>query len=93
MESLRRAGDNRLRVWIKYENDRVDEHGVAATLVYEELDCARDWHTPYSLVQYSADGRILNSSRGTDADAEPIIPDSLLMGIMPFTCAAGGMSH
>lgn len=26
-------------------------------------------------------------------DAEPIVPDSLLSGIMPFTCAAGGMQH
>jgi hypothetical protein len=29
MDSMRRAGPNRLRAWIKYANDRPDERGVA----------------------------------------------------------------
>jgi hypothetical protein len=42
---------------------------------------------------YDARGNVLSSEKGKPDDAEPIVPDSQLSGIMPFTCAAGGMQH
>lgn len=93
MDSMRRAGPNRLLAWIKYANDRPDAQGVAETLVYERLECDRDWHSTISLMMYDARGNVLTSEKGNADDAELIVPDSLLSGIMPFTCAVGGMPH
>jgi hypothetical protein len=93
MESMRRAGAHALQTWIKYQNDRPDRAGVAVTLVFEKLECDRDWHTTILIMNYSDAGKVLSSLSETPSQAEPIVPDSLLAGIMPFTCAAGGLQH
>lgn len=92
MDSMTSAGPGRMRTWIKYSNDMADEKGLKQTLVYEQFDCARRYHSTISLYAYAADGHIIYSSGGKAEDEEPIIPDSLLAGILPFTCAAHGLS-
>lgn len=91
MDSMVSAGPDRMRVWIKYRNDNPDSDGVQETLVYEQLDCARRLHATMSLVRYSADSRVMSNDKGSASDNEPIIPDSLLAHILPFTCAAHGI--
>jgi hypothetical protein len=90
MDSMTSAGPGRMRTWIKYRNDKPDRKGIKETLVYEQLDCARNYHSTISLYSYAADGHIVDSSGGRAE--EPIVPESLLAGILPFTCAAHGLS-
>jgi hypothetical protein len=90
MESIRRAGDGVMEVWIKYKNDRLDDAGSIESLIYERLDCRRNWHAAISIMRYGREGKLVYSSK-SKPDMEPIVPDSLLAGMMPFTCAAGGM--
>lgn len=85
------AGPGRMRTWIKYRNDKADAQGVQESLVYEQLDCARSYHSTMSLYRYASDGHIVSSDGGSADDEEPIIPDSVLAGILPFTCAAHGL--
>jgi hypothetical protein len=85
------AGPARMRTWIKYRNDKADAQGVQETLAYEQLDCARSYHSTMSLYRYGSDGHIVSSDLSSGDDEEPIIPDSVLAGIVPFTCAAHGL--
>jgi hypothetical protein len=92
MDSMVSAGPGRMRTWIKYRNDKPDAHGVKESLAYEQLDCTRSYHSTISLYRYAADGHIVSSATGNAEEEEPIIPDSLLAGILPFTCAARGLT-
>ena len=91
METVRRVDDGVMEGWIKYANDRADESGAMETLVYERLDCHRNWHASISLMKYDRAGKVVFAGKAKPEDMEPIIPNSLLAGMMPFTCAAGGM--
>jgi hypothetical protein len=91
MDSMVSAGPGRMRTWIKYRNDRPDADGVKESLIYEQLDCARSYHSTMSIYRYAADGHIISSDKGSADDEEPIVPDSFLAGILPFTCAAHGL--
>jgi hypothetical protein len=90
MNSMHQAGPHQLEVWLKYANAPLP-HGVAKTLVYEHLHCDTNEHATMSLMAYSADGRVLDAQRGPKDDSAPIVPDSVLDGVMPFLCAAGMM--
>ncbi|UVO54048.1 surface-adhesin E family protein [Sphingomonas sp. SUN039] len=91
METIRRAGDGMIDVWFKYDSDVPDQKGVIQSLVYERLDCRRNWHSTVLLLNYNSARQVVYQSKGKPEDLEPIIPDSLLAGMVPFTCAAGSM--
>jgi hypothetical protein len=91
MDSMVDAGPGRMRTWIRYTNDKPDANDVKEWMIYEQLDCARSYHSTMSLYSYAEDGHIISSEKGSTADEEPIIPDSILAGILPFTCAAHGL--
>jgi len=91
MDSMIDAGPGRIRTWIRYRNDRPDQNGILESLAYEQLDCARDFHATISLFNYSVDGHVVSSEKEEAEDEDPIIPGSILAGILPFTCAAHGL--
>jgi hypothetical protein len=91
MDSMTGAGPGRMRTWIKYRNDKPDSEGVQESLVYEQLDCIRHLHSTMALVRYSPTGAVISDDQGSAEESEPIIPDSVLAGILPFTCAAHGL--
>jgi hypothetical protein len=92
MDSMTSAGPGKLRVWIKYHFDGVGPKNVKESLVYEQLDCARKYHSTISLYSYAPDGHVVLSEKGNADDEEPIIPDSILDRMLPFTCAAHGLN-
>jgi hypothetical protein len=85
------VGPGKMRTWIKYRYNGVGPKNVKESLVYEQLDCARHYHSTISLYSYAPDGHIVLSGSGKPEDEEPIIPESMLAGILPFTCAADGL--
>lgn len=91
MDSMVSAGPGKMRTWIKYRYNGVGPKNVKESLVYEQLDCARHYHSTISLYSYAPDGHIVLSEIGKPEDEEPIIPESMLAGILPFTCAAHGL--
>lgn len=91
MDSMTSAGPGKMRTWIKYRYNGVGPKNVKESLVYEQLDCARNYHSMISLYSYAPDGHIVLSDSGKPEDEEPVIPESMLAGIMPFTCAAHGL--
>ena len=92
MDSMTSAGPGKMRTWIKYHYNAIGPKNVKESLVYEQLDCARNYHSTISLYSYGPNGQIVLSGRGKAEDEEPIIPESMLAGILPFTCAAHGLS-
>ena len=92
MDSMANAGPGKLRTWIKYRWSTVGPKNVKESLIYEQLDCARRYHSTLSLYSYAPDGHIVLSETGKPEDEEPIIPESMLAGILPFTCAAHGLA-
>ena len=92
MDSMTSAGPGKMRTWIKYHYNGIGPKNVKESLVYEQLDCARNYHSTISLYSYGPDGRIVLSDSGRAENEEPIIPESMLAGILPFTCAAHGLS-
>jgi hypothetical protein len=92
MDSMISAGPGKMRTWIKYHFNRLGAKNVKESLVYEQLDCARNYHSTISLYSYGPNGQIVLSDSGRAEDEEPIIPESMLAGILPFTCAAHGLS-
>jgi hypothetical protein len=91
MDSMISAGLGKMRTWIKYRYNGVGPKNIKESLVYEQLDCARNYHSTISLYSYAPDGHIVSSDAGKPEDEEPIIPESMLAGILPFTCAAHGL--
>ncbi len=91
MDSMVSAGPGKMQTWIKYRYDGVGPKNVKESLVYEQLDCARHYHSTISLYSYAPDGHIVLSESGKPEDEKPIIPESILAGILPFTCAAHGL--
>lgn len=91
MNSMVDAGPGRMRTWVKYASSVPDGDGVSDALIYEQLDCYRRVHTTISLVRYARDGHIISNDSGDASEEQPIIPDSILAGILPFTCAAHGI--
>ena len=92
MDSMTSAGPGKMRTWIKYHYNGIGPKNVKESLIYEQLDCARNYHSTISLYSYGPDGQIVLSYSGKAEDEEPIIPESMLAGILPFTCAAHGLS-
>jgi len=92
MDSMISAGPGKMRTWIKYRYNGVGPKNVKESLIYEQLDCARSYHSTISLYSYAPDGHVVLSESGKPEDEEPIIPESILAGILPFTCAAHGLS-
>jgi hypothetical protein len=91
LHSMVGAGPGRMRTWIKYQNSK-SSRGIKETLVYEQIDCVHRVHAEISLFSYAAGGHIVKSEKGNAESEDPIIPDSLLAGILPFTCAAGSLA-
>jgi hypothetical protein len=92
MDSMTSAGPGRMRTWIKYHYNGIGPKNVKESLVYEQLDCARTYHSTISLYSYGPSGQIVLSGSGKAEDEKPIIPESTLASILPFTCAAHGLS-
>ena len=92
MDSMIGVGPGKMRTWIKYLYNGMGPKNAKKTLVYEQLDCARNYHSTISLYSYGANGKIVLSASGKAEDEEPIIPETILAGILPFTCAAHGLS-
>ena len=90
MDSMHRTGAQQLEVWIKYTNARPNRDHIKETLAYEHLYCSARQHSTMVLMNYAADGRILNEQHWP-LSPTPIVPDSLLDGMLPFLCAAGAM--
>jgi hypothetical protein len=88
LDSMTTAGPGKMRTWIKYHFTTLGPKREKESLVYEQLDCARRYHSTISLYAYGSSGQILYSDSGKPEDEEPIIPESMLAGILPFTCAA-----
>ena len=88
LDSMISAGPGKMRTWIKYRYSGVGPKNVKESLVYEQLDCVRNYHSTISLYSYSPSGQIVLTGSGKPEDEEPIIPESLLAGILPFACAA-----
>jgi hypothetical protein len=88
LNSMVNVGGGQIRTWIKYENSRSIK-GIKDTLAYEQIDCIHRVHGTISLFSYAAGGQIVHSEKGNAESGDPIIPDSVLAGILPFTCAAG----
>jgi hypothetical protein len=93
MDSMISAGPGKMRTWIKYHYNGIGPKNVKESLVYEQLDCARNYHSTLSLYSYGANGEIVLSGSGKAEGEEPVIPDSMLAGILPFTCAAHGLKR
>jgi hypothetical protein len=91
MDSMITVGPGRMRTWLKYRYNGIGPKNVKESLVYEQLDCSRNYHSTLSLYSYAPDGHIVLSETGRPEDEEPIIPESMLAGILPFTCAAHGL--
>lgn len=91
MDSMISAGPGKMRTWIKYHYNGIGPKDVKESMVYEQLDCARNYHSTISLYSYRPNGQIVLSGSGKAEDEEPIIPESMLAGILPFTCAAHGL--
>jgi hypothetical protein len=91
MESIHRVGEGVMDGWIKFKNDRPDQSGAVETLLYERLDCRRNWHSSVLLLKHDAEGRVVYEHKNKPEDMEPIEPETLLAGMMPFICAAGSM--
>lgn len=92
MDSMTSAGPGKMRTWIRYRYNGIGPKNVKESLVYEQLDCARNNHSTISLYSYGPNGQIVLSGSGKAEDEEPIIPESILAGVLPFTCAAHGLS-
>jgi hypothetical protein len=92
MDSMTSSGPGKMRTWIKYHYNGIGPKNVKESLVYEQLDCARNYHSTISLYSYGSNGQIVLSGSGKAEDEEAIIPESVLAGILPFTCAAHGLS-
>lgn len=91
MDSMTSAGPGKMRTWIKYHYNGIGPKNVKESLVYEQPDCARNYHSTISLYSYGPNGQIVLSGHGKAEDEEPIVPGSVLAGILPFTCAAHGL--
>ena len=81
-----------MRTWIKYHCNGIGPENVKETLVHEQLDCARTCRSTISLYSYGPDGQIVFTGSGKAEDEKPIIPETMLAGILPFTCAAHCLS-
>ncbi len=92
MDSMTSAGPGRMRTWIKYRYNGTGPNNAKESLVYEQLDCARSYHSTISIYSYGTNGQIVYTGSGPAEDEEPIVPESVLAGILPFTCAAHGLS-
>jgi hypothetical protein len=91
MNSMHQAGPHQIEVWLKYLNAHPDHSGISRSLIYEHLHCDTNEYATISLMSYAEDGRVLDAESGPANATVPIVPDSVLAGMMPFICAAGLM--
>ena len=91
MDSMRRAGSDRLRTWIKYKYDRPQRDSTSEVLSDETIDCNAEQHSTAMLMSYDRTGNVIRSQPSEANTFDPIVPDSLLAGMLPFTCAAAGL--
>ena len=91
MDGMRRYGPGKLRTWIRYKYDRPQKDSTSEVLADEIIDCNADQQATAMLMNYDKHVDVVSSQPADAPTFDQIVPDSILAGILPFTCAAAGL--